>query len=457
MSPQQHDFKVAGPQTDSSRGTSSACRVQWNVRSSALLVLLLFSLPPAGCETLQKKHENPVMVAAPRRVEKGTIRESGDDSSSTVQVAQQTPEPEEDGTNVQQVVAEQAFKNSWDTWVDDTAIFNSQVAATVNGAPVLNGDVLDPWADYMIGFRKELQKMAADPKAVAELRRQGFPDPTPELYETRRYQIIKQNLPAHVQKKLLVERLKSGLKAEQVKMMNNHIDQQFEKRIQELKAELKVSNKTELILALHKKGTTLENVKDNFALDRLSTECIALKSEKPDPIERPDLVAYYQAHPDKFLITCQVKWEQIQVSFEPPSDKKAARKKMDQAIAELNRGVPFAKVAEKYSDGLTAKTGGQWDWMEAGNLADTKLEKKLFDMPVGQLSEIHEGPTAFSIVRVVERQEAGRKPFKEVQAEIRGIMEQEQNQLRVKKLFKELFSEAVIESVYELPSFVPED
>ena len=60
-------------------------------------------------------------------------------------------------------------------------------------------------------------------------------------------------------------------------------------------------------------------------------------------------------------------------------------------------------------------------------------------------------------MRVFERQEAGRKPFKEVQAEIRGIMEQEQNQLRVKKLFKELFSEAVIESVYELPSFVPED
>lgn len=397
------------------------------------------------------------MVAAPRRVEPGTLPAAKDDSASAVQVAQRTPEPEDDGSNVKQVVAEQAFKNSWDSWHDDTAVFNSQVAATVNGAPVLNGDVLDPWADYLLGFRKEMQKMAADPKVVAELRRQGYPEPSPELYEQRRYQIIKQNLPSHVQKKLLVERLKTGLKPEQVKMMNSHIDQQFEKRIQELKAELKVSNKTELILELHKKGTTLENVKDNFALDRLSTECIALKSEKPDPIERPDLVAYYQAHPDKFLITPQVKWEQIQISFDTSNDKAAARKKLDQAIAELNRGVPFDKVAEKYSDGLTAKNGGMWDWMEAGNLADTKLEKKLFEMPVNRLSDVHEGPTAFSIVRVVERQEAGRKPFKEVQAEIRGIMEQEQNQQRVKKLFKELFSEAVIESVYELPSFVPED
>lgn len=393
------------------------------------------------------------MVAAPRRVEPGTLPRANSEASNVVQVAERIPEPEEDGSNVQQVVAEQAYKNPWENWHDDTAIFNSQVAATVNGAPILNGDVLDPYADTLIGFRKELQKMSSDPKVLVELRSRGYPDPTPELYEQHRYRIIKQNLANHVHKKLLVERLKAGLKPDQIKMMNSHIDQQFEKKIQELKYELKCSNKTELILALHQKGTTLENIKDNFALERLSGECIALKSEKPDPIERPHLLAYYNAHPDMFLVTSKVRWEQIQVSFNAPNEKPDARKKMDEAIAQLNRGVPFKEVAKKYSDGLTAKDGGQWDWMETGNLADKKLEKSLFEMPVNRMSDVHEGPAAFSLVRVVERQEAGRKDFKEVQSEIREILEKEQNTKRVQKLLKELFAEAVIESVYELPAF----
>ena len=94
--------------------------------------------------------------------------------------------------------------------------------------------------------------------------------------------------------------------------------------------------------------------------------------------------------------------------------------------------------------------------MEAGNLADTKLEQKLFTMPVNKLSEVHEGKDALNVVRVIERNEAGRQPFKEVQEEIRAILTEEQNKNRPKKLLKDLFSKAVIETQYSLPQFVPE-
>ena len=62
-----------------------------------------------------------------------------------------------------------------------------------------------------------------------------------------------------------------------------------------------------------------------------------------------------------------------------------------------------------------------------------------------------------SVVRVLDRKEAGRQPFEEVQDEIRNLLTEEQNKNRPKKLLKELFTQAVIETQYSLPQFVPSD
>jgi len=433
------------------------------MRRVLLWLLILSSVQLASCNALQKKHDNPVMTAAPRRVEAepaeadeaeskyvDTIdvpKKSKEKANSDVVPVSATEKPKEDDGSDTEKVRKALASNPWDDWKDDTTIFNSQVAATVNGAPILNGDVLDRYAGFLISVRGEMQKAAADPRFKGE-------KPGPEQYEKFRYGVIQREIASHIQKKLLVERLKGGMKAEQLKMMEAHIDEQFVKEVDKLKKELKVSNKTELELALNKKGTTLQNVRDNFALDRLAGECIAIKSEKLKPIERPEMIAYYQSHPDDFLVTAKVKWEQIQVSITPSLNRKAARAKLEQAIAELEQGVPFDTVARKYSDGSTAREGGAWDWMEEGNLADTKLEKKLFSMSVNTLSEIHEYQDSLSVVRVTERQNPGRKPFREVQKEIHDIIDSEHMKNRPKKLFKELFSQAVIETHYSLPEFV---
>ena len=419
------------------------------MRRALCWLLIVSSMELVGCNSIQKKHENPVMVAAPRRVDRV---ESDDIETKYVDQSDTAKKPkEDDGTDVTQVRATLG-KNAWKNWEDDSTIFNSQVAATVNGAPILNGDVLDRYAGYLISVREQMQKFASDPKQS----KSGQQAPTPDDYEKFRYSLIQRDIGTHIQKRLLVERMKGSLKPDQMKQMTSHIDQLFEKEIDRLKRDLKVSNKTELELELNKMGTTLQNVKDNFALDRLSVEYFVAKSEKPDPIERPDLVEYYQSNTDKFAVAAKVKWQQIQVSITPETNKSASMKKLDEAIAELNRGVPFEKVAKKYSEGPTAKDGGVWDWMEAGNLADVKLEQKLFAMPLNKLSEVHESPEALCVVRVTDRQAAGRQPFKDVQEEIRAILVEEQNKNRPKKLLKEMFSQAVIETQYSLPQFIPD-
>ncbi|WP_010586490.1 peptidylprolyl isomerase [Schlesneria paludicola] len=416
-----------------------------------LLLPILLSCFLQGCNSLQKKHDHPVMIQAPQRV--AQLDKEDPEDEDIAQAEAYDPKKHGEGTEIEQVGSMSLAKNPWDEWKDDTTIFNSQVAATVNGAPILNGDILDPNTMKLKDIREKMRASYSDPALARAL-----PVRTPEDYEKIRYSIIQQEIPRYVMNKVLVEHLKAGLKPEQLKLMDGHIDETFEKEmIPKLKKELNVTNRTELELALNKQGTSLQTVKDNFALGRLAQECVAIKSDKPEPIDRPDLRAYYQSHKDKFLVAARVKWQQIQVSVTPELNKTEAREKLEQAIAELKRGVPFEKVVQKYSDGPSVKNGGEWDWMEAGNLADTKLEKKLFAMPLNQFSEIHEGPTSFCIVRITAREPDGRKPLGEVQDEIREILMNEQNERRKNKLFKELFTNVVIESQYSLPNFIPED
>lgn len=404
------------------------------------ILLLLLVLPCAACNGVQKKHENPVMLQAPRRT-------THIEPDKETQVANASPDSAATTAEDDQIQQTSALKaDPWADWQDDSAIYNSKVAATVNGAPILNGDVLDRYAGVVVTAREQMQFLWSHPEKLQK----GQPRPTPEDFEQFREMLVKRDLAGHVQRRLLVERMKSSLKPDQVKAMNAHIDQLFDREIDKLKRELKVSTRTELELDLNKKGTTLQNVKDNFATERLAMEYIVLKSEKPEPIDRLDLVAYYKEHLDEYAIPAKVKWEHIQTSFGPERSKSEAKQRIEAAQKELDSGVPFEQVAKKYSDGPTAKSGGQRDWMEAGNLTDTKLEKKLFELPVGELSSLHEGPSDWHVVRVVERQQAGRVSFGEVQDDIRKKIEDGQNKNRPKKLFEQLFSEAIIESKYDM-------
>jgi parvulin-like peptidyl-prolyl isomerase len=412
----------SGCATDGGRGVRS-------IRISDLkLVLLglLIALNGVGCNALNKKHDNPVLSQAPRRVDHVEPEEGA-------QVAESDEKPE---NKLIQVVGTLDYNpDPWAGWVDDTAVFNSKVAATVNGAPILNGDVLDRYGAQLISIREAMQKERVPPEA----------------YKNYREMIIQRDIVGHIQRRLLVERMRSSMKAEQVKSINGHIDSLFEKRVEELKQSMKVSTRTELELELNKKGSTLQNVKDDFATEQMAMGYMQHKMEKPQHIDRMDLVEYYQNHPDEFLTKANVQWAQIQVSFGVERTEADAEKRIAAARKEIESGVPFADVAAKYSDGLTAKSGGVWESMEKGNLADTKLEKLLFEAPIGELSRIHKGPSEFQLFRVLARKSDGRKPLGEVQEEIRAKMEADQNNERPRKLLKQLFKEAVIETKYQIP------
>jgi len=372
--------------------------------------LMLISLC-LGCKSLKglAKYDNPVLKPPPRRI---TL----DDS----EVEQRIAMAAEEETQIQQTSA---------GGVDDTEVFNATVVARVNGAPVFAGEVLQHYGEYL---RKARDKLNA------------------EEYLQLREAIIQRDLRAHIERRLLVEKMRADLKPEQLKQLDSHVDAMFEKTLMvKLKNELGVNTRTELELALNERDTTLAAVRDSFATERLAQEYLFGNLERPDPPTRPELVAYYQAHLDDYKVSARVKWEQIQVTAGKTLSKSGAEQKIRAAQQELANGVAFAEVARKYSDGPTARSGGEWDWTRAGSLADSDLEQQLFQLAPGQLSEVYFGRGAFHIFRVIDRESEGRREFAEVQDEIQKLITDQREKDLPKNFVEKLYKEAIIESDYE--------
>lgn len=389
-------------------------RIETNGRRLAALIVLA-ALP--GCTAITNalaitKTDNPVLQPPPRRI-------SLDDSAADERVASTKPET----TGIQPVSATSGGAG------DDTEVFNASVIARVNGAPIFAGDVLQQYGEYLLKAREKLP---------------------PDKYTELRNEIIRRDLRNHIERRLLVERMRSKLKPDQVKVLEQHLDKLFEEQmVTKLKNELKVTTRTELELALNERNTSLQALRNSFGNDRMAMEFLFSSIDRPPPATRPEIVAYYQEHLDDFAVPARVKWQQIQVSIDRRVSKAQAEAKLAEAQRELAAGVPFETVAKKYSDGATASEGGVWDWIRAGSLADTELEAKLFAMPVGEISEVHATRDAFQIVRVIDREAESRTPLADVQDDIAERIKKERERDLPKQFVESLFENAIIETEYE--------
>lgn len=229
-------------------------------------------------------------------------------------------------------------------WADDTEEFNAQTAATVNGEPVLNGEVLDPFAFHLMSTRERMLKMVNNPKH----RPSGQPVPTFADYEKFRRKCIQMAITPYVQKKILVQRLLANSTPEQKFQMSEHVDEQFNKELENLKRNQNVSTIEELEIVLQKKGTSIKKVKVNFALEHLTGECIAIHRPRPD-ITDDSILEYYKAHLDKFKVTAEFTWQKICIDISQEYDRSEAKKLLGKIQESLHAGEEPAQVVSRFS------------------------------------------------------------------------------------------------------------
>ncbi len=303
-----------------------------------------------------------------------------------------------------------------------------EVAATVNGRPILVADVLERYSGQL---EKARQQLPAD------------------KFEEARLGLLKKELPGHIEQQVLIDAALSQLDGDRKKAVEQQLDTLFEKRIDEMKSQLGVSTHAELEAHLQAMGTTLSSVRKAFSDQQLALQSMSLHAGQEPNINRQELMAEYERRLPEFTTPAQVKWQQLWISYDKHGGKDGALAVLDSAIHELKAGMPFDDVARKYSDGVMAAEGGNWDWTQRESLADAQIAQALGELQVGEIGSVIQGEKAFQLVKVTGRRPESRKPFAEVQGEIHEELLKQKRQEMAKDTLEKLKSKAVVMTMFD--------
>ncbi len=275
----------------------------------------------------------------------------------------------------------------------------------------------------------------------------------PEQLEEVRQQLMRREVASLLDRKLLFEEFRRNVPAENMPRIEENLLEPFEEReMPELMKQLKVDNQRDLERELARLGSSLADVRRSFNEKVIASEWIRSKVKINEEVSPDEMLEYYQSHLADYDYPTQARWEELLVRksrFGHPREAYAELARMGNEVwlrgsATSVRGPAFAEVAKAKSDGFTAKAGGVHDWTTKGALKYAAIDASLFSLEVGQMSPILESDDAFHIVRVLERKEAGRRPFTEVQGEIRDRLKEQRFQAGVEQYLGKLRRDARI-------------
>ncbi len=285
--------------------------------------------------------------------------------------------------------------------------------------------------------------------AFAVLQQKKFdvpPDQLPQFLEMAERPLLKQL----VEMKLVYNDAIHSIPAEGMKKIQAGIGDDFDKKeLPKLLTNNGVSTRQELEAKLRERGSSIEWERRIFFEKNLYGGWMSQKIKRDEEIAAAEILSYYTQHAADYEFPAEAKWEELMVSFSRYPDKQAATNAIVEMGNAVMQGAPFAEVAKARSDGITAASGGAYDFTTKGSLASKELDANVFGLPVGSLSRIIESERGYHIIRVTERKEAGRKSFEDMQTEIKKKLKDQNVERQVKTYLDELRKKTPVWTIYD--------
>jgi peptidyl-prolyl cis-trans isomerase D len=134
-----------------------------------------------------------------------------------------------------------------------------------------------------------------------------------------------------------------------------------------------------------------------------------------------EIEEYYQANLEsKFRKPKEAKIRYISIRVAPDADanqKKSARERADRIVKEARGGKDFAELAKRESDDPSAASGGDAGWLAQGQMMPA-VEKTIFSLAKGEVSDPLETPAGLQIFKVEDIKNEKTPTVKEASAEI---------------------------------------
>jgi peptidyl-prolyl cis-trans isomerase D len=238
---------------------------------------------------------------------------------------------------------------------------------------------------------------------------------------------------------ILLEKLRN-LVAGSALVTDTEVHEKFVKENTKVKFDYAVLRKEDILKTIHPAEAELKAYYDQHKATYANSipEKRKIRYALLDPakvqagiqVTQQDIAAYYDLHRDEYRVPEQVNVRQILIKTPLPGpdgkadDKgvEAARKKGEDALAQLKSGAKFEDVAKKYSDDPSGKSGGSIGWVKRGGFPVPEVDKAAFSLAKGANSDLINAGYAFVILHVDDKQDAHAKTLDEVKDQIEPVI-----------------------------------
>jgi parvulin-like peptidyl-prolyl isomerase len=148
--------------------------------------------------------------------------------------------------------------------------------------------------------------------------------------------------------------------------------------------------------------------------------------------------------------------EQVHAAFilvhsspeDPPAMRQEARKRIEEAYAQIQGGKDFGTVARAFSQAPSAARGGDIGFFPRGAMVP-QFEEQAFKTPVDGVTEIFETAYGYNILKVLGKKEARQQSFEEVRPTLSLMVAQQRESEVVQQALDRLRQGATIEILDE--------
>ena len=160
-----------------------------------------------------------------------------------------------------------------------------------------------------------------------------------------------------------------------------------------------------------------------------------------------DVRDYYDSHQDLFRGPAQIRASHILVKLSAnptKEEKQKAMNKIKDIQQKIKNGADFAELAKKYSDGPSAKRGGDLGYFSKGQMVKP-FEEAAFALDKGQVSDVVETIFGYHLIKVTDKKPETTLPFEEIKDQLKQYLIDQKLQKMVKDYAENLKKKAKVE------------
>ena len=233
-------------------------------------------------------------------------------------------------------------------------------------------------------------------------------------------------------------------KALGVSVSESEVDQ----RIERIKEEEFLTEEA-LRKALADEGYTLEEYRKRIKSQLLGIKLINREVKSKVAITEDEIRAYYEDHKSSYTGKKKYHLRTILVrvnSWENGAAKTAAQDKIETIATKLRAGVSFEDLARRYSEDITAESGGDIGWFSISELTK-ELRETVRWMEEGQVSPVLETEQGYQILKLEKIEGTTGKTLEEAKDEIQETIYRQMVERKYDDWLKDLRKDAYIKIV----------